>query len=259
MPRLLKFCRQEHNPCLGATSLQLGTFAYYRALDPSFTIADPGEATHSIVFKEGTEITVDDQVSRQLFGGSVGASGGGLKMIAGSNSQFRVEVANAYIFCASRAGDFHSPSLDQAREYDPSYNSSWEITDARRFRDLVGSALLEVLTLGHLLPKERAAVSELPLKDLALQVRMLDRAVEYVDSRDHYVDGLESIAHVPAFHEALDRAVFRKDRRDETQQEHRFVFVVECPRLGVLGVNPEPVRIPLNRLADAVASVPLSA
>ncbi len=144
MTRLVKYCRQEHNPCLGSPSLQLGTFAYCRAMDPNFAIADPGEATHTVRFKEGTELNIDDGVSRHLFGGAIGASGGDLKMIAGPNSHFRVEVANAYIFCVSRATEERPPTLDQAREYDPGYDSIWEITDPRQFRDLVGAALLVV-------------------------------------------------------------------------------------------------------------------
>ena len=255
MTRLVKYCRREHNPSVGSASLQLGTFAYYRSMDPRFAIADPGEATHTVRFREGTELTVDAAVSQQLFGGAIGATEGDLTMIAGPGAHFKVEVANAYIFCASRATDQCPPSLELAREYDPNYNSIWEITDPRQFRDLVGAALLEVLTLSHLSPSARSAASELPLKDLALQVHMLDRPVEYVDSREHHVDGSEAVAKLPDYKEALSRAIFRKERRDEAQQEHRFVYIVGHPKIGVLSVNTAPVRIPLNRLAGAVACV----
>lgn len=255
MTRLVKYCRREHNPSLGSASLQLGTFAYYRSMDPSFAIADPGEATHTVRFKEGTELNVDPGVSQRLFGGAVSASGGDLTMIAGPGAHFQVQVANAYIFCASRTTDQCPPSLDRAREYDPNYDSIWEITDPRQFRDVVGAALLEVLTLNHLSPLARATVSELPLKDLTLQVNMLDQPVEYVDSREHQVDGSEAVAKIPDYNEELLRAIFRKERRDEAQQEHRFVYLVGHPKIGVLSVNTEPVRIPLNRLAGAIACV----
>lgn len=84
---------------------------------------------------------------------------------------------------------------------------------------------------------------------------MLDRPVEYVDTREHHVDGPDTIASLPNHNEALAKAMFRKERRDEAQQEHRFIFIVGNPRIGVLSVNAEPVRIPLNRLAGAVTRV----
>lgn len=57
-PRLVKYCRKEHNPALGATTLQLGTFEYYRSMDPCFAIADPGEATHRVNFREGVSLSI---------------------------------------------------------------------------------------------------------------------------------------------------------------------------------------------------------
>ena len=41
--KIVKFCKKEHNISKGCNTLQLGTFKYYRDMDPSFSIADEKE------------------------------------------------------------------------------------------------------------------------------------------------------------------------------------------------------------------------
>lgn len=251
--RLIKYCPNEYNVALGTTSIQLGTLEYYRALDPKFAIADDGEGTHTILLKEGVEISLTNEVSEHLFGGAV--QGNGLTITANQpGAKFVSIVNNLYIFCVSITTPDDPPSRAKAAEIDPSYDSFWEITDRIAFRDVIGYALADTLTLDCLSEHSRKAVESLPIGSLSLQVVMMENPVEYIDSREHKIEKLEDIGRIPKYKDILARSVFRKESRDEQQREHRFVFAVSHPKLGMLSVRPEPKQIPLNRLYNIVTS-----
>lgn len=253
--RLVKYCARKYNAALGAPTLQLGTLEYYRALDPRFA-GDPGEATHAVAFRQGVELKLTPELGNRLFGGNVGATGGDLTMVAHlPGAHMKGTVNNAYIFCVSRSTPDDPPSLSRAGEIDPSYDSMWEITDRLAFRDAVGAALLEVITLSHLDDWSVQRLTSVPIKELGLQVRMLDKPVEYLESREHKIETPDDAASVPDYMDAMARAVFAKEKRDERQREHRFVYLVTHPRLGLLSVKADPIQIPLNRLNRAIRAL----
>ena len=254
--RLVKYCARKYNAALGAPTLQLGTLEYYRAHNPRFAITDPGEATHTVAFREGVELKLTPELGNRLFGGNIGSDGGDLTMVAHqSGAHLKATVNNAYIFCVSRCTPEDPPSLLRAVEFDSSYDSMWEITDRLAFRDAVGAALLEGITLNHLTEHAIRALASVPIKDFGLQVRMLDKPVEYLDSREHKIEVPDDAASVPDYKDAMARAVFTKEKRDERQREHRFVYLVTHPRLGYLSVKRCPIQIPLNRLNRAIQAL----
>lgn len=251
--RLIKYCSSKNNVAIGAASIQLGTLEYYRTMDPNFAIADADEGTHTVTFREGVEIHVTNDVSERLFGGAIG--GDDLTMTANPGAKFVVTVNNVYIFCVSLTPPDESPSLDQAALFDPTYDSFWEITDRTSFRDTIGNALANTLTLDCLSDRSKMAVESLPIANLSLQVLMTDGPVDYVVKREHRIENSEDVESTPQYKDALSRAVFRKEKRDEHQREHRFIFAVQHPKLGMLSVRPDPILIPLNRLHNMITSV----
>jgi hypothetical protein len=84
---------------------------------------------------------------------------------------------------------------------------------------------------------------------------MLNREVDYVDSRAYQVQGQADVSSVPEYKDALAQAIFRKAMRDKSQAEHRFAFLITHPKLGVLSVAEAPIRIPLCRLHALVSNV----
>ncbi|MBL1264849.1 hypothetical protein [Candidatus Methylomicrobium oryzae] len=251
--RLIKYCPRQYNVALGATSIKLGTLEYYRHMDPKFSIADDGEGTHKITIKEGVEIPLTSAVSDRLSGGAIG--GNGVTIIPKQNAKVVATVNNVYIFCVSVTPPEASPSLDQAARFDSTYDSFWEITDRIAFRDTIGNALANTLTLDCLSDHSRRIVESLPIANLSLQVLMMDNPVEYVESREYRIENVEDVERIPHANDALLRAIFRKEKRDEHQLEHRFIFAVRHPKLDImLSVRPEPILIPLNRLHNMVAA-----
>lgn len=253
--RLVKYCCKAHNVVLGSPFLQLGTFDYYRGLDPNSAIADPEEATHSVNFREGVETAMNNDTLNRVFGGGIGISEGDLTIIAGPEARFTSFVGNAYIFCTSIATADDPPSIDRGKQLNPDYDSMWEITDPLVFRDTIGSALLDIITIDNLVPEARSAVLSLPIKELTLQVQMLDKPVQYFEKRGHKVENSHDIDLLPDHKDALAAAIFQKDKKDAYQREYRFAFMVTHPRLGHLSVMPDPILIPLNRLHHSVSAI----
>jgi len=249
--RLIKFCNSAHNVVTGGPTIQLGTLEYYRTLDPSFSIRDPGEGTHQLSFREGMSATLTDELSERALGGAVRGGGAPLEMIAKKGAFFRTQLHNCYVFCVtwfSATGPL--PSLGDARAFGPSYDSMYEIMERDRFKRVLADALTEVITIAHLAPASRAAVSSLPVKELNINVFVIDREVEYVKSRDKLIETEDDLKKVEPYPKALEHALFTKEIRDSDQREYRFAFILSHPRLKMLSVNPDPIRIPVSRFAS---------
>ncbi len=76
MDALIKYCKSEHNIRDNCNTIQLGTFDYYREMNPDFSIADPKEGF--IHYKVPEDINITAEQYNAIHGGSVAIIGAGI-------------------------------------------------------------------------------------------------------------------------------------------------------------------------------------
>ncbi len=250
MEILIKYCKKEDNIFQGCDTIRLGTLNYYRDMDSSFTIADPGEATFQLTSAGNPLVLSVDQMER-LTGGRWTAAGDPnrqfMRAEEGAKIIKSVEFPNCYIFCTCR---FHGQynKKEFAQKFNSDYDSSYMITNVPLFRAGLGQVLLTQFMLEDLAENDAKKVTDLPLvaiKDVGLEI--YSAPVVYVESREQLFSQEnfeESLKNIPNKYQVL----FMKEKRDEYQREFRFAFVFSHPLLGILSVKKDPKTLNLNLL-----------
>lgn len=115
---------------------------------------------------------------------------------------------------------------------------------------MLADALTELITLEHLAPASRASLTSLPIKELSVNVYVIDRKVDYVESRGKWIETEEDLTKLEPYPKALERALFTKEVRDAGQREYRFAYLLSDSRRRMLSVNRHPIRIPVSRFTS---------
>lgn len=68
--KIIKFCKKEHNIVSGCPTLQLGTFDYYRNLDPKFSIADVEEGSIKYECLADDDLRINSRQFNAITGGA---------------------------------------------------------------------------------------------------------------------------------------------------------------------------------------------
>lgn len=237
---IVKFCKEEHNIKLGCHTLQLGTFDYYRNLDPEFSIADAKEGSinylcinndHLVINSKqfnaitggGIKLTDQDSpnplesvdsVRIKMVGGEfVGQQDGTVKIKPGK-VEAEVFYPNSYIFCCSLLEKGIEPD---AKSVSDDYNSYYRISSSnlQEFANTTSRLIAQNLLIGDLkLENKRVLNSHVLTLGQAPNVRCIHGPVEYIDDK-----------------------------------EYRFVFLIEHPVLRFLPVVSKPKILEVNPIA----------
>ena len=136
---LVKFCEEDFNIGLECKTLQLGTFDYYRELDPGFIISDPDEAIRRLAFKN--DLSLPGDLAEQILGPNVSMAKD-KKLNVGPGFTVQNVFPNCYIFCAT-IQDQDSYTKRDAQLYDEKYNSCYRVTNVDEFINNIKSGLLK--------------------------------------------------------------------------------------------------------------------
>jgi len=250
METLIKYCKKEHNIFKGCDTIRLGTLDYYREMDPSFNIADPGEATFQYT-SAGNPLALSVDQMERLTDGRWTAAGDPnrpfMRAEKGGNIIKQKEFPNCYIFCTCRFHELYNKKKF-AHKFNPNYDSSYMITNVSLFSRDLAQILFRQFMLEDLAESDTEKMKDLPIvdiKDIGLQI--YSGSVAYVKSRElsfsqeTFEDTLKNI---PDKYQIL----FMKKKGDEDQREFRFAFVFSHPLLGTLTVKKEPKTVNLNLL-----------
>lgn len=247
---LVKFCRAEHNIVEGCPTIHLGTLDYYRSLEGKSPIGDAGEGRYQLSFEEGVKATITDELSERAFGGAIKGEGGPLEMAAQSSESFlRIDVSNCYLFCASLWPDKRQPCSTDASAISPAYDSMYEIVDPQAFQQLLTTTIANQLAFSDLTAWSIAEVRARPVDERYLWVHGQRREVEYLDKRAKAIRHASDLAHLETHQEALDHALYTKEKCHAKDREFRFVFMVADARRRMLSVKEQPMLISSTEVA----------
>ncbi len=272
--RFIKFCKSEHNVKTGCPTLQLGTFQYYRELDPSFSIADEHEGQISYKAEptadapllltleqwnaiSGGRVSITRQgqpypsrwpgpVHFSMNGGQMELTGDG-KVRYHGNLEIKHHYPNAYMFCMT-ALEEGEPIPDPSK-IDPSYNSYYEVQadSLPRFMEIVGNLLHHSLNYQDVLFDHLHEPAPLSIPSQETYVTWVNRAISYVESRVTRLKAASDFE-MNSLQNLYQNALFEKSTDYHGNKEHRIVFFVQHPRLGVMTVHKEPKILTINQV-----------
>ena len=270
-----KYCEEQHNIITGCNTLQLGTFEYYRELDPAFTIADYEEGFLRIDTELGDNFEVTFNQWNSIFGEAMHIdSSGNVKMgtprnLPGSckfnakdgvfefdvdrgalkfssNIDFRLYYPNSYIFCLSLDDppDLRDPSTIYHK-----YDSSYSITanKLQKFASFVSILLIQNIKLSHFndLEKFLDVPASIFQGQIACNVGIFP--VDYVDEKRILVSSTDQLKKSSLIDLYLS-SLYRKDKSYKDDNEVRIIFSLVHQHLGHLSVKKDPILLPLKEI-----------
>ncbi len=275
--KIIKYCKSEHNIASMCNSLQLGTFDYYREMDPTFSIADSKEGFIQYLGPE-SPITINAEQLNSVTGGVMqindettagkpqhkNPGGTHIEMsgheIIFDNGVMRAKLdgkldiklfyPNAYLFCTSLLGDRTTPDPSAVSE---EYDSYYEIKtkSINDFIQHVRSTLMAQLTLDDLMLEK--AMSSFPLTGLRqqFQIMCIHRPVEYVPEKEIRLSEPDDFTE-NHFYEIYRDSIFKKHESYATDKEYRFAFFIAHPTLGFISVKSQPKLVDLKPVSAFV-------
>jgi len=276
--RLVKFCKKEHNIKTGSPTIQLGTFQYYRELDPTFSIADVSEGTITYKAEPTAEnpllltpeqwnavsggvvrITRQNQHDITRWPGSVDfVNSGGVTEFTNDghikyhgNLNIKYSYPNAYMFCMTLVED--DEPIPDPSEIDPSYDSYYEVKAelAEQFMKILGHLLHSSLTYQDILFDRLNEPALLSIPSQETHVAWIHNKVSYVESRITNLTSAKDFE-LKSLQLIYQRSLFEKALQYESNREYRFVFFAQHPRLGVLTARKEPKVLTINQLGTTI-------
>ena len=276
-----KYCKQEHDISAGCNTLRLGTFEYYRELDPSFSIADPEEGYLHVSTAIGSEFTLRPEQWNQLFGEGMRVSNtGGIPTSAfparrfpgdisfqakdgtfqfnddgtftfSSDIDFKFYFPNSYMFCMSIEDE---KNVRSPTEIDTAYNSQYYIPENKlpTFISHVRRLLSQAVRLEHL--RDLDSLLSTPLADLLAQTEFqpMMGPVKYVPEKEitlKSVDDIDRNRLTITYFQSL----FQKEEQYSRNREVRMIFALKHSKLGFLSVKSDPILLDLNPLLECLA------
>lgn len=264
MTRLIKFCKEEYNVANGCDTLQLGTFQFYRELDPSFSIAD-GEEGFIQYHGPEEQITINAEQLNSITGGAMHITdastagqpsfqnpGGTHISLSGHTIIFedgvmrahldgeidiKVFYPNAYMFCMSILEDDDVPDPSSiSNEYDSYYEIDPKTIG--KFIEGVGTALSSQLALGDI---KIDGFMEQPLANMRqpFAIQNTQGPVQYVPETEIRLNRPEDFTE-NRFYDIYQESMFKKNQSYLGDKEFRIVFFIRHPQYGFVSANPAP-------------------
>jgi hypothetical protein len=277
--KLVKYCANEHNVVLGCNTLQLGTFDYYRELDPAFSIADASEGYIHYLGPE-KEIVVGANDLNGVMGGVVqvtdrttigsptlpknpGAThvmmsgvthefgnDGVLRAKIGPSFEVKVHYPNCYIFCVSILGDNDVPNPSTVSE---EYDSAYLIEESNfgGFVQLVAQALIQQLTVEDLQPDGEFAKATVTELSASFQIMTIHNEVKYFEQKEIRLQSATDFE-LNKYYEIYFESMFWKHQKFSSNREYRIVFCLRHPMLGFVSVRKQPKVLQLKPISAHV-------
>ncbi|MRX28172.1 hypothetical protein [Kangiella sp. HZ709] len=270
---LIKYCKEEHNIAKDCNTIQLGTFDYYRQMDPSFSIADPEEGSIKYTCRASSDLIINSRQFNAITGGVVSISdkdspnptkplsgakislgegeyiyhADGTTTIKPGNIDAEVYYPNCYIFCCSLLDPNESPEPKKiSSDYDSFYKISQK--DINPFSEAICKLIASDIQIGELkLDNQRLTSSHIMTLGHTPNVRCIHGPVEYVEDKTIILNKPEDFDD-NNWTRIFFQSMFKKDTMFMPDNEYRFVFIIEHPIHKILAVKKDPKIISLNPL-----------
>jgi len=237
MIRLVKYCKPEHNLLHGCRTIRLGTFEYYRELDPNLKIADDMEGRDSVLVKSMKTETASLQARAEI---------GGIfpdrPYTHINNFNIRHTFPNCFLFCCSILSKRNRTK--HAQRFDEQYTSHYMINNVVEFVQQLILILNFNIKIDHFSDPVRKQLKELSINEWGINVGCYYNQVRYVPEKHSQIEDGKMQSYIEEIPAGL-RSIFVKPDKFVEDQEFRIVFLIQHPRLKVLSVSKEPVDLPI--------------
>ncbi len=281
-----KYCEKKYSLFEGCNTLQLGTFQYYRDMNPSFSIADIEEGWMQIKTRLSDSFEISFEKYNSIFGhvysidsngsfnfnkdrsksrlpagkASHKAQGGNYiidvnrnVLIFNSNIDFRIYYPESYIFCMSLDDEIgpRNPS-----EIDHRYDSCYRIIPTR-FREFVN--VLCWLLILNLKRKHIHSVEKphnLSKKEFinGLECNVIVDNVDYVEEKHVYLCDADDF-NEDRLRDIYYSSIFRKNKSKKSDNELRILITLHHDTLGYISVDKQPIILDLKPGLEYIRSL----
>jgi hypothetical protein len=247
--KLAKSCKQEFN-IKNCNTLRVGTFKYYKEMDPEFSIADAKEGSLSIEKFSNENSAHGDTLMKVVTSGL--HSEFTLNVRAGATPSAIlvdpfIDFKNCFIFCLSTTND--------NEQYDPSIvnkeNDSYytvENNNINSFANYVGHLLREQLTYDDI---DFGGIGNPSISEFLrgpISVEIVHSEVTYPKIKDAIAENLNGLLPL----DVLKYATFNKDERYKSDREYRILFLITHPMYGIIPVKKSPKDLILKKIIDFI-------
>jgi hypothetical protein len=241
MDEFIKYCEKQYNIQQGCPTIQVGTLAYYRKMDPAFSIADSTEQSEKTIIESFNTTNAPKNVIDHL--STLHIEGGNNNIF--ENCTQEIFFPNSLIYCLStNTGGDH---LENAKRLDPKYDSFYKISNINAFAAQLTYLIFENFKMDWF--DEGIQIHSLTISDLQ-KVRLVSihKPVLYVDSKTATIKNNQLTSSSP-LESIYHRIVFTKGKEYINNREYRLLFAFFHPDIGVLPVKTSPIILSLSSLA----------
>ena len=268
MDGLIKYCKSEHNIQGSCNTIQLGTFDYYREMNPKFSIADAKEGFIHYKVSEDIDVTAEQynaflgsavaikgpgimEQQKHPGGSKIRMQGGGVvfdgektKATVGAGSEVELYYPNSYMFCSSiySNGDEKEPKI-VSEEYDSYYQI--DRNSINSFATSIATLLEQQLKLGDFKIENQLKSESVNHLRSGFKVTWIARPVEYIQEKEIYLKSKEDFD-LNKYYEIYFDSMFKKGIDYASDMEFRILFFVQSPTLGIQSMNKSPKILELN-------------
>lgn len=273
----VKYCKKKHNIVESWNQLQVGTFQHYRELDPNFTnIADAEESYVHIATQLGDYFEVSFAQWNSVFGEGMRISPEGSidfrknkRTLPGhahfdtKNGKFEIDVKrqvlkfsgdidfklyypNTYMFCMT----LDDPSKPRdPKTISADYDSCYGIHEShiQNFMGYVAQLITKNVKLEDLQHLDKFQSHSIFTFSQGLACNPIVHPVEYVDEKRILLTKMEQFEK-NALIDLYFQSLFRKNIKFKGDNELRIIFPLIHPKLGLLSVREEPLKIDLKQI-----------
>lgn len=241
MNKLIKYCKPEYNPFTGSPTIRLGTLDYYRALDPSFSIADKDEGVETTLVKNFDNISSTAEMRATM--SSLGVQHNPNSNIHYVNLRVESIFPNCYIWCCCL--EQNPPSTEQGPKIDASYTSYYSVPNTIQFLRYMRFSLISNIQLSLF----REGFRNFTLADFQqINLHIVHQPIRYVGEKFSEIGEVDFKNYAPSIPTPF-RSVFVKPEKYRADNEYRFLFIFSHPDYGILPVRREPLDLQLYPFA----------
>ena len=247
---LVKFCKPQYNLLDRCCTIRLGTFSYYRNMNPEFTIADSTEGVETVEVASLPSGKASPEAAAAMAHGPLRV--GPYSEV--TNCELTTILPDCYVWCCSECKE--SPTDDWGKRFDNDYTSFYTIPNPQRFAEHLMFLLMHNVYRDTFDDSAQKVFDTFTIADMGnIELLISHHKVMYVDTKVSTINDGFFQTYAPTIPPPL-RPVFAKPIQYSKDREYRFAFMFQHRQHGLLPVRSAPLDLPAIPIASGIIHPP---